>query len=173
MPYIFYDNNNSTTVGSERSTRYTVDGKTVLDNPDLLPAGWEELEVVYAPYPDRTETQIYVSSWAKNGSLWEQTRTVREMSADELENLRIGSVPEKITKAQFFKAMWVVLGKERNEVVTIINNLADTAAKRMRLIELQDEPYIRRDSDFVAFIQNHFGYTDLQIDNFFTTAGSL
>lgn len=169
MAYIFYDTNNSQTVGGIRSNPYTVDGQ-----PGTLPGNWVELEIVYGSRPAfDPDTQKLEVVWTRNGDFYEQSFNVVALTAQEIEDRRVSKIPHKITKAQFFKGMWVVLGKERDEVVTIINNIADTAVKRERLIELQDEPYIERYSDFTLFIQNHYGYTDLQVDNFFTTASTL
>ena len=167
--YVFYDQTQQDIVGGFYPNPYTVDGQ-----PGVLPANWVELEVDYGTRPlFDPDTQKIEASWARSGDFWLQTFTISNLTAQELESRRISLIPERITKSQFFKAMWVVLGKERDEVVTIINNLADTSVKRMRLIELQDEPYITRYSDFTLFIQNHYGYTDLQVDNFFTTAATL
>lgn len=173
MPYIFYDRNNNETVGKIRPQRYTVDGVDVTQDSSILPASWDELTVVYGTYPTKTEEQAYTISWSKQGFNWVQTIGVRDLTTEELEERRVASIPSSITKCQFFKALWQILGKEKNEILTIINNIANTDTKRQRLLELQDEYYIRRDSDFVTFIKNHFGYTDLQIDNFFTTAKNL
>jgi hypothetical protein len=168
MAYVLY-NISTQEVEKRLSNPYLVDGQ-----PGPLPPNWIQLEVVYGTRPAfDPDTEKLEEVWTRNGDFYEQSFNVVALTAQEIENRRISKIPNKITKAQFFKGMWVVLGKERDEIVTTINNIADTAVKRMRLIELQDEPYIERYSDFTLFIQNHYGYTDLQVDNFFTTAIGL
>lgn len=132
-----------------------------------LPHPLVELEVVYSDTPIVTNLQRVICKWIATDTQYIFYYEVVDKTEEELEQERIDSIPEEITKLDFVLGLLDLYGIDPSEFTLKFDSIENEYERKRLGLEFSYSSHIKLNSNIVKFLIDNYPISMREVEDMF------